>query len=152
MKNKRLAFPLLIVCAFILLGLAGCQAGNALAAGNSLVGTWNGVITPDGAPSAKNVAIFSSDGTLTLMEGSGVVGLGVWEKVSGNQYSFTIVEYFLEEGANFQAKVRGVASINEDKESYTGPFHFQISDLEGNVLQEGTGVATFVRMHVEPMP
>jgi hypothetical protein len=155
MKAMIKTTGVMIAVTLIILGLSGCQslgAASAASAANSPVGNWTGTITPEGSTSVQNGVIFSSDGTMTVMEDTGVLGLGVWEKVSGNQYAFTFWETFLQDGANLQAKVRSTIELSDDKETYSGPFHFQIMDMDGNVLVEGTGQATAVRNHVEPMP
>ena len=155
MKFKKMILPLLVLSALILIGLAGCQqlgAGSASAEANSPVGMWTGTITLEDGTTQKVGVIFSSDGTMTVMEESGALGLGVWEKVSGNQYRFTFWEYAQQDDAMLTSRVRSTIELSDDKEQYTGPFDFQLSGPDGSVLAEGAGSATFVRNYVEPMP
>jgi hypothetical protein len=128
----------------------GVGTVNALA--NSPVGSWKVTVSPEGGLPFTDGAVFSSDGTLTIMEADGVVGLGVWEKVSGNQYAFTIWEYYLDDGTFIQAEVRSTITLDNSKEQYSGPFFFRVSDIDGNVFAEGIGTAIGVRNHVLPMP
>ena len=154
MNLKRLGLLIISVLGLILVGALGYQTlavRNAMSASDSPVGSWTVTVTPDGGPSFIDGAIISSDGTLIVMENNGVVGLGVWEKVSGNRYAFTFWEYYEQDGTFFQAKVISTFKLSNDKEQYDGPFHFQIY-AAGNLIVEGSGTATGVRNHVEPMP
>jgi hypothetical protein len=152
LKRKGLFF--ILVLGLTLVGVLGYQTfavRNAMAAANSPVGSWTVTVTPDDGPPFTNGGIFSSDGTVTIMEADGTLGLGVWEKLSGNQYAFTFWEYYSQDGSSIQVKVSSTFKLINDKEQYVGPFSVQIFDGI-NWIVVGSGTATGVRNHVEPMP
>jgi hypothetical protein len=155
MKAKWITLISILAAGLILAAVFAFQTlsiGTVMAAANSPVGSWTATVTQtNGLPPFTGVVIFSNDGTLTEIEDSGAVGLGVWEKLSGNQYAFTTLEYVQQDGGNFKAKVTSTITL-DDKEHYSGPFFFQFMTLDGYVLAEGYGTATGVRNHVEPMP
>jgi hypothetical protein len=154
MKFKK-NLSLLGLSALILIGLAGCQqlgAGSASAEANSPLGMWTGTITLEDGTTQKVGVIFSSDGTMTVMEESGALGLGVWEKATGNQYRFTFWEYTQQDDAKLTWRVRSTIERSDDKEQFSGPFDVHLSGPDGSIIAEGAGSATFVRNKVEPMP
>jgi hypothetical protein len=155
MNLKWKGLSIFLALGLILVGAISYQiftVRNAMAAADSPVGSWTVTVSPDGGTPFVDGVIFHSDGTLIAMEDTGVIGLGVWEKLSGNQYAFTIWEFFEQDGSFLHAKVWSTFELNNDKEGYTGPYNFQLTDLAGNVIVEGGGTATGVRNHVEPMP
>jgi hypothetical protein len=150
-SNKK-TLPILVLV--FLVGVLGYQAisvRNAQAAADSPVGHWTITVTPDGGEAFIDTAIFSSDGTLVVSE-SGDIGLGVWQKLSGNRFAFTFWEVYEQDGAFYHSKVSSTIKLQNGKEQYTGPFIFQISDADGNLIIEGYGTAVGVRNHVELMP
>jgi hypothetical protein len=154
MNAKRITLVSILAAALILAAVFAFQTlsvGTVMAAANSPVGSWTVEVTRTGLPPFTSVVIFSSDGTLTVIEDNGTVGLGVWQKLSGNKYAFTTLEYVQQGGGNFMAKVTSTITL-DDKEHYSGPFYFQFMTLDGHVLADGFGTAAGVRNHVEPMP
>jgi hypothetical protein len=154
MKSKWVKMISIIGVGLILVGVLAFQTsmvGNAKNEAKELAGSWKVTITGDGAPPITSEANFSNDGTITMIEDNGTVGIGVWEKLSGDQYAFTVWEYIEQGGSNFQAKVSSTITL-DDKDLYSGPFFFQFMDLDGHVLASGTGTSVGVRNHVEPMP
>jgi hypothetical protein len=93
--------------------------------------------------------IFSRDGTMTVMESTGELGIGAWEKVSDHHYAFTFWEFYQQDGASVQVKISSPIELSRDGNQYSAPFSFQMVDLQGNVLAEGRGTAIGVRMQVE---
>lgn len=155
MNTKRIIWISLLAAFFAVVGLLGYWTLNsqkALASSSSLVGSWDVTVSPEGMEPFKHGAIFSSDGTLTNMIDTGQIGIGVWEKISDRQYTFTIWQYGKEGESFFRSKIYSTARLSDDKLSFTAPFVFEIYDLEGNLLVQGPGTSTGVRMNVEPMP
>ncbi len=158
MNTKRNTLISILAVGVILVGILAFQAlsvTNAKAEANSPVGAWNVIVTVTGEgapPPFISEMIFSSDGTVTCMESDGRLGIGVWEKISGNQYAFTMWEYYAQGGMSFQAKLRSTFTLADGKDQYDGPFFVQISIQDGPTVFEGYGNATGVRNQVEPMP
>ena len=153
MKSKWVKM-MLVIGLVILVGVLALQTpkiGNAENEANALIGSWKVTVTPDGMASFGSEAIFSSDGTVTIIEDSGAVGLGVWEKLSGDQYAFTVWEYLEQDGSMFKSKVTSKITL-DNKEQYSGPFFFEFMTLDGYVIVSGNGTAAGVRNHIEPMP
>jgi hypothetical protein len=154
MNTKRAGLILILAIALMLVGVIGYQAlkpTQVLAASQSPVGSWTVTVTPDGGESFADIAIFSSDGTVIVMESDGRLGLGVWQKISGNRYRFYIWEYYTEDGTSFQVKVTSTIELSSDKQQYTGPFSVEVY-IAGNPEQVGGGGGTAigVRQHIEP--
>jgi hypothetical protein len=145
-------FALIIILVLaVVIGFQTSRVGDASAASSSLEGAWTVTVSPEGGEPFTDGAIFHSDGTATVFE-SGGVGPGVWEKLSGDSYAFTF-HVFITDGATFlKAKVRSTVKLSADKEHYSGPYFFQVFDLDGNLIVEGPGTAEGVRQHLELMP
>jgi hypothetical protein len=146
MNTKRITKISILVVGLVLSGLLAFQL---LAVGNSLVGSWTVTVTSD-QPAFTSYVNFSSDGTLTEMS-DGVVGMGVWQKLSGHKYAFTLWECIQIGGNDFRGKVTSTITL-DDKDQYSGPFFYEFMGLDGKVINAGHGTATGVRNHVEPMP
>jgi hypothetical protein len=150
LMNMKKSQWIVVIVALLAIGvLFGCQ--SAPADSPSPVGTWIFTATPTGGPAFVGGITFTSDGTLINMEDTGVLGLGVWEKKSDGTYIFTFQETSKDGDTLIHAKVSSTITLSKDGEQYSGPFTFQIFDLEGNLLVSGDGTAVGVRQHVEPM-
>ena len=89
MNTKRVLLSISLAAILALLGPLGPLGSSALAASDSLVGSWTVTVTPEGEPSFVHAVIFCNDGTVTAMEPDGRLGIGVWENVSKN-YGYVI--------------------------------------------------------------
>jgi hypothetical protein len=150
MNTKQIVLMIMLAAALVLGGVIGYQQFKpieALAAPKSLVGTWTVTVTPEGGTPFIDGMIFSSDGTTTVMEQDGYLGVGVWEKLSNNRFAFSFWESYLENDALITSKVSSTVELS-GKDQYSGPFNFQIFS-NGELLVQGTGAATGVRQHVE---
>jgi hypothetical protein len=154
MNTKRLGWISVLAIIMVLAGIIGLQAfnvGNASAAPNTLEGAWTVNVSPDGGPSFVDLASFLSDGTANIIESDGV-GIGVWEKLTGDNYAFTFLVFIKEGDAYLTAKVRSTVKLSADKEHYNGSYFFQIWGSDGGLIAEGSGTAEGIRQHVELMP
>lgn len=154
MNTQRVRLIMIVAIVLVLVGAIGYQAfrpEQAKAAAQSPVGSWIVIVSPDGQPSFTDVVIFSSDGTITVMESDGRLGLGVWQKLPHNQYAFSLWEYFVDNGTTLQVNVTSTIELSKDKEQYTGPYSVTVY-VVGNPdpVGGGTGTATGVRQHIEP--
>ena len=154
MNTKRVRLIFILSITLVLAGVIGYQAfkpEQAKAAPQSLVGSWIASVTPDGGPSFTDIIIFSSDGTATVMEGDGTLGLGVWQKLPHNRYAFSVWEYYVEDGTSLQVNVASTIELSRDKDQYSGPFTFT-AYVVGNPdpVNEGSGTAVGVRLQIQP--
>jgi hypothetical protein len=147
MNMKKSQWFLVIIALLITGALLGCQSVQANSP--SPVGTWIFTATPTGGPAFVGGITFTSDGTLINMEDTGVLGVGVWEKKSNDTYIFAFQETSKDGDTLIHAKVSSTITLSKDGEQYSGPFNFQIFDLEGNLLASGDGTATGIRQHVD---
>lgn len=159
MNNQHISMKLGLLALLITIALiatvvlSGCVPvpTGAQAAANSLQGVWIANVSPQGQPPFTSSAAFHSDGSVTMNESDGRIGVGVWEKVSDHGYAFTVWEYWKEGEAYFQAKVSSSPiELSKGGDEYSGPFTFQVYAV-GNPtpIVEGTGTATGVRMRVK---
>ncbi len=108
---------------------------------------------PEGQPQFVDVVTFHSDRMMTVVE-NGAAGTEVWEKISANSYAFTmwiLLDPDIDPTLS-RAKVVSTIQLSKDGEQYTGPFISYLYDQQGNLLFSAEGMATGLRMHIEPMP
>jgi hypothetical protein len=154
MNTKRAGLISILAIILVLVGVIGYQAFKpepVLAGSKSLVGAWTVTVTREGYPPFTDIATFSSDSTLVVMESDGRLGLGVWQKLAHESYAFSLWEYYVEDGTTFQVKLTSTIELSKDKEQYTGPFSVLVYVVGiPDPVGEGSGTATGVRMHSEP--
>ncbi|MBM4460803.1 MAG: hypothetical protein FJ011_24100 [Chloroflexi bacterium] len=134
--------------------LVGCIPApqNVLVAANSLEGVWIVSVSMSGpdAPTYTAMASFHHDGSVTMMENDGRLGIGVWEKVADHRYVWTIWEYW-KEGEDFlQAKVNSSLELSKGGDTYNDAVTFQ-AFVVGNPkpIAEGSATGAGVRMRVK---
>jgi hypothetical protein len=152
MNTKRAGLILVLTVTLVLVGVIGYQAvkpEQVMAASQSMVGAWTVTVTSEG-DTFTDIAIFSSDGTVTIMESDGRLGLGVWQKLQNNRYAFSFWEYYVEDGTTFQVNITSTIELSRDKEQYTGSFSVLVYIVGVGQVGEGSGTATGVRLHIEP--
>jgi hypothetical protein len=150
-KLGRLALVITIaLAAAVVLSRCVSTPAGVLAASNSLEGVWTVTVSPSGQPPFTGVTDFHRDGSVTIMENDGRLGIGVWEKVSDSRYSFTAWEYWKEGDSYLQAKISGPVELSKGNDEYSGPFTLQVL-VVGNPtpIVDGSGTATGIRMSVK---
>jgi hypothetical protein len=168
MKAKRLWAGLLISA------LVALQAATVTAQGNpevskshKITGSWMVTVSPQGAPTSFQGLITFTEGGAVLASAQGDVllnappgvaavataGHGAWAKTGPHEYSFTFRQIFYDSDGNFQggAKVRGIATINADGDSWSGPLRGEWFDAAGDVTFDGAGTQLATRIKVEPL-
>jgi len=122
----------------------------------TLVGTWQVMVSPDGAPSFTAYNVFTADGNSTEFDnsnppGSQTVAVGPWKKTGPNQYAFVEVNQLFDPQGNFAGTFRVKASVTLDDtgDKMTSTFQFTVSDPDGNVVFQGTGTAAGTRVKVD---
>jgi hypothetical protein len=101
-------------------------------------------------PAYTALASFHHDGSVTMMENDGRLGIGVWEKVADHRYVWTIWEYW-KEGEDFlQARVTSSLELSEGGDKYNDAVTFQ-AFVVGNPkpIAEGSATGAGVRMRVK---
>jgi hypothetical protein len=130
-----------------------------------IVGSWMETITFSGVPipPLKSLVIFSSDGTVTVADQGNVnvaagqlfsAGAGSWVAQGERTFAWTTVELISDLSGNLTGtlKVRGVYTVDESGNSYSGVFFAEVKDPAGNVLFSIDGTNAGQRIQVEAIP
>ena len=130
-----------------------------------IVGSWIETVTFSGGamPPLKSLTIFSADGTVTVADQGNVnlaagqlfsVGTGSWVAQGDRTFAWTVVELISDLNGNLMGtlKVRGVYTVDEPGNSYTGVFYAEVRDTSGNLLFSIDGTNAGQRIQVEPLP
>lgn len=130
--------------------IAGGSTVNAETANKeALVGSWLETITfpsESGRPPLKSLGSFHSDHTMVCSDQGAVTTTepasvftschGVWTHLEKRQFAYTSFELISDLGGNLVGylKVRGIYTVSQSGNEYTGTSLAQILDIEGNVL------------------
>ena len=128
--------------------LQGPEVSNEAPQQNGLVGSWLETVTfpPEaGRPPLKSLVVFHADHTtITSDQGSVTqdpptvfsVGAGSWKHLEGRRFAYTILELISDLSGNLVGylKVRGVYTVAESGNEYSGTSFAQVLDTAGNVL------------------
>lgn len=117
---------------------------------NNLEGVWIVTVSPQGHPTFTDMVAIHSDGSVTINESDGRLGIGVWEKVSDARYAVTAWEYWKAEETFFQGKLNSSVELGGGGDEYRDTFTFQIF-MAGNPnpIQQFSGTGTGVRMSMK---
>jgi hypothetical protein len=150
---------LLVLATIALLGAPGPIASAHDSAGATLqssggpkqkllVGSWLETVTfpPEtGRPPLKSLGTFHSDGTMTCSDQGGVTAAppsvvtschGVWTPLKSREFAYTSLALISDLSGNLVAylKVRGIYTVSQSGNEYTGTSFAQVLDTDGNVL------------------
>ena len=129
--------------------VAGAQGGNAgVTNQKALVGSWLETVTfpPEtGRPPLKSLGTFHADGTMTCSDQGAITTEppslftschGVWMPLEQRRFAYTSFELISDLSGNLVGylKVRGIYTVSQKGNAYTGTSFAQILDLDGNVL------------------
>lgn len=130
--------------------MASAQGGNAGATNKkALVGSWLETVTfpPDsGRPPLKSLVSFPSDHTMVCSDQGSVTTTeppsvftschGVWTHLESRKFAYTSFELISDLGGNLVGylKVRGIYTVSQSGNEYTGASVAQILDLDDNVI------------------
>jgi len=112
-----------------------------------LVGSWLETVTfpPEtGRPPLKSLGTFHSDGTMTCSDQGGVTTdppsvftscHGVWTHLEKRTFAYTSFELISDLSGNLVGylKVRGIYTVSQSGNQYTGSSFAQVLDTDGNV-------------------
>jgi hypothetical protein len=137
--------------------------GAQMTDNKALVGSWLGTVTfpPEfGRPPLKFVGTFHNDGTLVSND-QGSVTLapptafstfhGVWTHLERRTFAYTGLELISDLSGNLVGylKARGVYTVSQSGNEFSGTTHAEVLDAEGNVLFSVDVTNTGQRIHVE---
>ena len=114
----------------------------------TLVGSWLETVTfpPEtGRPPLKSLGTFHSDGTMTCSDQGGVTTAppsvvtschGVWRQLKNREFAYTSLALISDLDGNLAAylKVRGVYTVSQTGNEYSGTSFAQVLDPDGNAL------------------
>ena len=153
--NGRPSFAVRIATAVLTAALvvatatvASAQSGNATSKKEALVGSWLETVTfpPETErPPLKSLGTFHDDGTMACSDQGGVTTAppsvvtschGVWAHLQGREFAYTSLALISDLSGNLVAylKVRGVYTVSESGNEYTGTSFAEVVDGEGTVL------------------
>lgn len=152
-----------------LTALVVVAAGGALAASQeddsrgqpfALVGTWNVTLSLPGAPPARVLATFNSDGTTVESAAAPPTtrgaSHGVWRRVGHDLFAVTRVFFRFnpQTGALLgTTKVNATARVAPDRQTFAAVSISELRDPAGTLIVGGLrGSASAVRMQVEEIP
>jgi hypothetical protein len=117
-----------------------------------ILGTWLVDVMPTGEAPFQAMVTFSPGGGLVETEsGSPGTALGSWKSLGRRRVAATFQRFeFTPEGEPAgRVVVRTEVIVRRDE--FSGPFEFEVFDLEGNVVFSGAGTATATRFPVQPL-
>ena len=128
--------------------IASAQGLSDASKQKALVGSWLETVTfpPEtGRPPLKSLGTFHRDGTMTCSDQGGVTTTppsvvtschGVWKQLKKREFAYTALTLISDLNGNLAAylKVRGVYTVSETGNEYTGASFAQVLDPDGNVL------------------
>jgi hypothetical protein len=115
---------------------------------NALVGSWLETVTfptESGRPPLKSLGTFHDDGTMVCSDQGAVTTAppsvfsschGAWTHLENRTFAYTSRELISDLSGNLfgYLKVRGVYTVSDSGDEYTGASFAEIVDVDGNVL------------------
>ena len=131
--------------------LASAQGNTGATNNKALIGSWLETVTfpPDsGRPPLKSLGSFHSDGTMVCSDQGAVTTTtepppsvftschGVWTHLENRKFAYTSFELISDLRGNLVGylKVRGIYTVSQSGNEYTGTSLAQILDADGNVV------------------
>ena len=162
---KRMAIFAAISAALSLAIAAAFSAGGvsgAATSGNSdrsdkhhdqrILGTWLIEVTPTDDEPFQAMATFSPGGGVVETENAspGTV-LGSWKSLGHRRVAITFQRFEFGPGGEPAGRVVVRTEVIVRGDEFSGPFEFDVFDLEGEVVFSGGGTATAERFPVQPL-
>ena len=161
--QKRIVL-LLVALAVAVLALLASGQSKPLAAsadGQSLEGSWVGVVMLDSPPPGVperflNLATFMPDGGFITSTGSisDSLGHGSWVRTGNRQFAVTCLglSYGADGATEYTFKMRAKLAYTESGWELVGPFIVDTLDATGKVVFSATGTTRCFHIDVEKMP
>lgn len=153
MRRVSLLFAAALMFGALVLGLATISPGvsaqdDVAEAGHPLVGTW---ILSDPA-SNPSIVTFNSDGTLTDLELTGVLGLGAWEATGAQTAAATLIIAIATPEFSATIQVNATFEVDTSGNTGTGAYSYTAVGADGTVFESYTGGAgTITRLPIQPL-
>jgi hypothetical protein len=131
----------------------------------ALVGSWLETVTwppESGRPPLKSLSTFHDDQTMVCSDQGAITTEppsvftschGVWTHLEKLKFAYTAVELISDLGGNLEGylKVRGIYTVSQSGNKYTGITLAQILDIDGKVLFSVSVTNAGRRIQVEPL-
>ena len=129
--------------------MASAQGGNTGATNKkALVGSWIETVTfpaESGRPPLKSLGSFHDDGTMVCSDQGSVTTEppsvftschGAWAHLDERTFAYTSFELISDLAGNLVGylKVRGIYTVSQSGNNYTGTSFAQVLDIDGNVV------------------
>jgi hypothetical protein len=164
LTRRRVFTPITTMALTAVLLIGGTKTFGAQTTDKkALVGSWLGTVTfpPEfGRPPLKFVGTFHNDGTLVSSD-QGSVTLapptafstfhGVWTHLERRTFAYTGLELISDLSGNLVGylKARGVYTVSQSGNEFSGTTRAEVLDAEGNVLFSVDVTNTGQRIHAE---
>jgi len=123
-------------------------------------GTWLTLVTPDPSdptapPPFSALITFTADGNVYTTEtDEQTISQGVWAINGHHQVSLTAFQFEFDTpnvwGGTF--KIRSKLTLDNNGNSFNGPYRVDFFDTNGNFLFSGVGTLAGTRIHLESLP
>ena len=103
------------------------------------------------------MTLFAGGGGVFIDKPSHPSGVVAWKQTGDRQFTFTIIQISYSNGGNSNnnniesgtIKIKCVATLNDTGDLLSFMFTFQHLDLDGTVIDSGSGTLTAARIQVE---
>jgi hypothetical protein len=127
---------------------------SAASSCKSIVGSWEVVDDQSGAIFLGTYNGGPSEGTVNFTSPNRATSLthGVWRRTGPCTVADTDIAFIYDENGNaaFQIKFRAEIELRKNGDTAVFAFEFEVSLLDGTVVNSGTATATGTRIKVEP--
>lgn len=132
--------------------------GHPASATDPIVGVWESTAAAKDCHTGavltrfKGLSVFNSGGTASFESSrpaaTGTSGLGIWQRETGDSYSFTLVLMRFNPDGTFAGtqKAKGTRTLSADGNSFTSTVIGQIIDPAGNVVSSTCATDTGSRV------
>ena len=159
--SSSMALAMIVVVSCLTVGAEARQEGPTDK--KALVGSWLETVTfpPEvGFPSVKSLASFHDDETMVASDQGGVTiepptvysaGHGVWKHLKERTFAYSVLYMLSDLGGNLTGylKVRGVYTVSQSGNEYSGTSFAQVLDANGNVRFSVDVTNTAQRIQIE---
>jgi hypothetical protein len=144
--TRKLLLPALAVLLLSSAGMRRAAQGQTTTAG--LSGSWIGVVTvPPGAATGPGgtlpiMAVFNSNGTVTLLlgDGGGGIAVGSWVSTANGQFALTTNQFKYDDKGNYARNDKARISLSVSGNQMSGNVEIVISDPTGAVQGSIPGI------------